>query len=252
MDPFEVRSMTEFFDQVVSWFADPGNWTGTRGLIPLTGAHLSLSVAAVVAAGILALPFAIYLGHVHRGGALAVSVVNVGRAIPTFGVIGVMFPLTLAFAPTQSPLGYWATLIALVLLAMPPMFINSYAGIRGVDPAQVEAARGMGMTDGEVLRRVELPMALPLVMAGVRSAAVAVVATATLSAWVGYNTLGTYVFVGFAQRDDVLVFVGGLVVAVLALVAEVGFGVVERWTDPMRRVRRVKTPSSEFRGTRPG
>jgi osmoprotectant transport system permease protein len=163
-----------------------------------------------------------------------------------------MFPLTLAFAPTQTPLGYWATLIALVFLAMPPMFINTYAGIRAVDPSQVEAARGMGMTESEVLRRVELPLALPLVMAGVRTAAVAVVATATLSAWVGYNTLGTYVFVGFAQRDDVLVFVGGLVVALLAVIAEVGLGAVERWTDPMRRVRRVNVPSSELRGTRPG
>jgi osmoprotectant transport system permease protein len=118
---------------------------------------------------------------------------------------------------------------------MPPMFINAYTGVSGVDVSQVEAARGMGMTEREVLRRVELPLAVPLVMAGVRTAAVAVVATATLSAWVGYNTLGTYIFVGFAQRDDVLVFVGGLLVASMALIAEVGLGFVERRSDPMRR-----------------
>jgi osmoprotectant transport system permease protein len=242
--------VTGFLDQVVAWFADPENWTGTRGLIPLTWAHLSLSMVALLAAGVIALPVAITLGHRHRGGGLAVSLVNVGRAVPTFGVIGVMFPLTLAFSLTQSPLGYWATLFALVLLAMPPMFINAYTGVSGVEVSQVEAARGMGMTEREVLRRVELPLAVPLVMAGVRTAAVAVVATATLSAWVGYNTLGTYIFVGFAQRDDVLVFVGGLLVAFMALIAEVGLGAVERRSDPMRR--RVVEPAAELPATTPG
>jgi osmoprotectant transport system permease protein len=242
--------MTEFLREVGAWFGDPANWTGTRGLIPLTLAHLSLSLIAVAVAGVMAVPFAVRLGHKRRGGDLAVSVVNLGRAVPTFGVIGVMFPLTLAFPPTQSPLGYWATLIGLVLLAMPPMFVNSFAGIRDVDPSQVEAARGMGMTDGEVLRRVELPMGLPLVMAGLRTATVAVVATATLSAWVGYNTLGAYIFVGFAQRDDVLVFVGGLMVALMAIVAEVGLGLLERRTDPMRG--RLKRSAAELSPSDPG
>lgn len=222
--------MSGFIGQVVNWFTDPSNWTGNRGLPTLLSAHLTLSALALAVAAALALPAAIYLGHIRRGGLLAVSVVNIGRALPTFGVIGVMFPITLAFTLTRSPLGYWATVIAMVVLAMPPMFVNAYTAIRGVDPAMVEAARGMGMTEGEVLRRVELPLGLPLVMAGIRSAAVAVVATVTLSAWVGYNTLGTYIFVGFAQRDDVLVFVGGLVVAVLSVLTEVGLGWLERRT----------------------
>ena len=229
--------MIEFLGEVAAWFADAENWTGARGLLPLTMAHVSLTLVAVSSAAVLALPGAIYLGHVSRGGFLAVSVVNIGRALPTFGVIGVLFPITLSFPVTQSPLGYWATLLAMVVLAMPPMFVNAHAGIRGVDRSHVEAARGMGMTERQVLSEVELPLALPLVMAGIRTAAVAVVATVTLSAWVGYNTLGAYIFVGFAQRDDVLVFVGGLVVALLAIITEVGLGWVERRADPLRRRR---------------
>ena len=200
---------------------------------------MSLAVAAV-----LALPFAIYLGHKKRGGVLAVSVVNIGRALPSFGVIGVLFPITLGFALTRSPLGYWATLIAMVVLAMPPMFVNAYTGIRDVDPPLVEAARGMGMTERQVLTRVELPLSLPLVMAGVRTAAVAVVATVTLSAWVGHGSLGTYIFVGFAQRNQVLVFVGGLAVAVLCVITELGLGGLERLTDPLRKRRRRAATSS--------
>jgi osmoprotectant transport system permease protein len=237
--------MIDFLGEVVDWFAEPANWTGNRGVLTLLQAHVVLSVIALAAAGVLALPLAVYLGHIRRGGLLAVSVVNIGRALPSFGVIGVMFPITLAIAVTRSPLGYWATLIAMVVLAMPPMFVNAYTAIREVDPALIEAARGMGLAERQVLGRVELPLGLPLIMAGVRSAAVAVVATATLGAWVGHGTLGTYIFVGFAQRDDVLVFVGGLIVALLAVITELGLGWLEKRTDPMRGRRpRRRRPQS--------
>jgi osmoprotectant transport system permease protein len=235
VEPEEGVGVIDFLGEVFDWFADPDNWTGNRGLLDLLWAHVSLSLTAIIGAAVLALPGAIWLGHIRRGGALAVSVVNIGRALPSFGVIGVMFPITLAFALTTSPLGYWATLIAMVLLAMPPMFVNAYIAIREVDPALVEAARGMGMSETQVLRRIELPLGLPLLMAGIRTAAVAVVATATLGAWVGYSTLGSYIFVGFAQGDDVLVFVGGFVVAVLAVITESGLGWVEKRSDPTRR-----------------
>jgi osmoprotectant transport system permease protein len=233
--------MIEFFDQVFDWFADPGNWSGPRGVVPLVRAHLWLALVSLTLAGVLALFPAVYLGHRRRGGRLTVSAVNLGRALPSFGVIGVMFPISLDLPFARSPLGYWATLVAMVVLAMPPMFVNAYTGVRGVDRSQVEAALGMGMTGREVLRRVELPLALPLIMAGIRTAAVAVVATVTLSAWVGYNTLGTLVFVGFAQSDEVLVFAGGLMVALLAIITEVGLAWVERRTDPMGR-RRLAAP----------
>jgi len=230
--------MIDFLREVGAWFADPANWTGNRGLPGLLSAHVGLTLASLAVSAVLALPAAVYLGHKRRGGALVVSVVNIGRAVPTFGVMGVIFPLTLAFSATARPLGYWATFVAMVLLAMPPMFVNAYTGVRDVDPALVEAAGGMGMTDRQVLTDVELPLALPLVMAGIRTAAVAVVATVTLSAWLGYGSLGTYVFVGFAQRDQVLVFVGGLAVAVLAVITELGLGGLERLVDPLRAIRR--------------
>lgn len=230
--------MIDFLREVAAWFADAENWTGNRGLPGLFSAHVGLTAVSLAVAGVLALPIAVYLGHNKRGGVFAVSVVNIGRALPTFGVIGVMFPITLGFALTRTPLGYWATFIAMVVLAMPPMFVNAFTGIRDIDPALVEAARGMGMTERQVLTQVELPLGMPLVMAGIRTAAVAVVATVTLSAWVGYGSLGTYIFVGFAQRDQVLVFAGGLVVAVLAVLTEVVLGAVERRADPLRRGRR--------------
>lgn len=230
--------MIEFFREVADWFADPTHWTGNRGLPNLLAAHIGLTVVSLAAAAILALPLAVYLGHKRRGGALAVSMVNIGRALPSFGVMGVVFPITLAFSVTATPLGYWATFVAMVLLAMPPMFVNAYTGIRDVDASLVEAARGMGLTERQVLTAVELPLALPLVMAGIRTAAVAVVATVTLSAWLGYGSLGTYVFIGFAQRDQVTVFVGGLTVAVLAVITELGLGGLERLVDPLRVIRR--------------
>ncbi len=241
----EGGGVIDFLREVVAWFADPANWTGNRGLPGLLSAHVGLTVVSLAVAGVLALPIAVYLGHQKRGGVFAVSVVNVGRALPTFGVIGVMFPITLGFALTRTPLGYWATFIAMVVLAMPPMFVNAFTGIRDIDPALVEAARGMGMTEGQVLTQVELPLGIPLIMAGIRTAAVAVVATVTLSAWVGYGSLGTYIFVGFAQRDQVLVFAGGLVVAVLAVLTEAGLGAVERLVDPLRRGRRRLRAASQ-------
>jgi osmoprotectant transport system permease protein len=227
--------MSEFFSEVGAWLADPANWSGSRGIPTLLRAHLNLTLLSLLIAFALALPLAVYLGHVRRGGSFAVSAVNIGRALPSFGVIGVMFPITLSIALISSPLGFWATLVAMVVLAMPPAFMNAFTGVRDIDPMVVEAGRGMGMTGSQVLARVEVPLAVPLIMAGVRTAAVAVVATATLSAWVGYSSLGTLIFVGFAQRDYVQVFVGGLMVALLAIATEAALALVERSTGRRRR-----------------
>ena len=225
----------DFLGDVIAFLADPNNWTGTRGILNRTWQHVSISTVGVIIACLLALPPAVYLGHTRRGGFVAVSAVNIGRAVPSFGVVGVMFPITLSIAFLASPIGYWATLIALVLLAMPPMFVNAYVGVREVDPALVEAALGMGMTGREVLSKVEMPLSIPLIMAGVRTAAVAVIATATLGAVVGYGGLGRYIIDGFAQGNDVLIFVGGLLVALLAVATELGLGWVEKRSDPTQR-----------------
>jgi osmoprotectant transport system permease protein len=230
--------MIGFLRQVLDYLTTAEHWYGSRGLFQRIWEHVTISLIGIAIAAVIALPIALYLGHVRRGGFAAISVANVGRAVPSFGFVGVLFPITLAFAITASPLGFWATLFAMVLLAIPPMFVNAYTAVTEVDPAFVEAARGMGMTEWGVLRSVEVPLGLPVIMAGVRTAAVAVVATATLGAVVGYGGLGRYIIDGFAQGNDVLIFVGGMLVALLAILTELAFAWIERMTDPMRRVRR--------------
>ena len=234
--PAEGQLVIEFIGEVIQWFLDPDNWTGTRGLLNRTWQHISISVLSMWVASMIALPPAIYLGHIRRGGVLAVSAVNVGRALPSFGIVGVMFPITLAFTLTATPLGFWATFIALVLLAMPPIFVNAYTAVREVDPAIVEASRGMGMNERQVLWRSEIPLGMPLIMAGIRTATVAVIATATLGAVVGWGGLGRDIIDGFAQGNDVILVVGGLMVALLAIVAELGLGWAERRTDPTKTI----------------
>jgi osmoprotectant transport system permease protein len=231
----EGHAVIDFLGDVFAYLADPANWSGSRGLGARLWQHIAISLLSLAFAAIVALPPAVILGHRRAGGFLAVSAVNLGRAIPSFGIVGVMFPITLSIAILASPIGYWATFIALVLLAMPPMFVNTYTGVSGIDDDLLEAARGMGMTERDVLVHVEVPLSMPLTMAGIRTAAVAVIATATLGAVVGFGGLGRPIIDGFAQGNDVLVFVGGLLVAVLAIAAELGLGWVEGRTDPSRR-----------------
>ena len=173
---------------------------------------------------------------------LAVSAVNIGRAVPSFGIVGLAFPITLALG--LSPLGFWATLVALVALALPPMFVNAYTGIRNTEPALVEAARGMGMTERQVLTGVELPLAAPVVMAGVRTAAVEVIATATLGAVVGFGGLGRFIIDGFAQRKYEEVFIGGVAVALLAIFTESTLGWAQRRLDHSHPARRRRRPDA--------
>ena len=148
----------DFLADVVAFFGDRANWRGGNGLTQLVVEHLAVSAAAMVIAMTLALPLGLVLGHTGRGGLVAVNVSNIGRALPSFAVLVIALQL--------SSIGVTPTLVALVLLAVPPMVTNSFVGVRGVDPDMVEAARAMGMTGRQVFTGVELPSALPLVMAG--------------------------------------------------------------------------------------
>jgi osmoprotectant transport system permease protein len=190
---------------------------------------MRLSVTAVVAAAFVAIPPALALGHGRRGGLAAQSIVNIGRAVPSFAILVLLFPLSLQYG---FGLGFWPTFGALFLLAIPPMFTNTYAGVRGVDPSIVEASRGMGMRPRQVLLRVESPIARPLILTGIRIAAVQVVATATLGAFVGFNGLGSYINEGFRQQDDGKLLTGAVCVAVLAILTELVFSLVERRATP--------------------
>src|SRR5439155_428565 len=197
--------------------------------------------SATLTAAAVALPLGIGLGHVGRGGVLAANLSNIGRAIPSFGLLVITFQLL--------GINVWPTFTVLVALAIPPMVTNSYAGIRGVDPEMVDAARGMGMTGRETLMQVELPVAMPLVMAGVRTATVQVIATAALGAVVAWGGLGRYVVDGIAAQDNVKVFSGALLVAFLSFGTEVGLAAVQRLVTPKPlRVARSSAKNEAFAG----
>ena len=169
-------------------------------------------------------PSACVTGHTGRGGLIATNVSNLGRAIPSLTFLGVAFFI---FGIGNKP-----ALVALVALAVAPMVTNTYTAIRGVDPEVRESAMGMGLTGFQVLRRVEVPMGLPLIMAGIRTSGVQVVATATLAAYVGGGGLGRFIRSGLATRDFVELFAGALLVALLSLATEVALGAVQRAVVP--------------------
>jgi osmoprotectant transport system permease protein len=225
--------MPEILRQMWDYLSSDAAWSGNRGLPALIWAHVKLSALAVVVAAVVAIPPAVALGHIRRGGLLAVSIVNVGRALPTFAIIVLILPFSLRYG---FGLGFWPTLVALVLLAVPPIFTNSYTGVRDVPPDAVEAARGMGMRAGELVRKVEVPVAWPLIITGLRVSAVQVVATATLGALVGYRNLGTPIITGFAQRSQRgVLLAAAITVILLALLTDAVFALAERRLVPWRR-----------------
>lgn len=217
-------------------FTDAFKFIGENaGLLwELTLDHLALTFAAVAIAMLIALPLGIWLGHLHRGSFAAINISNVGRALPSLALISI----GVAFLG----IGFLNVMVALVVLAVPPMLTNAYVAVDGVDPDAVEAAQGMGMTPTEVLLRVELPLALPLIFAGVRTAVVFVIATATLASVAGAHSLGD-VIVDQATYRLPGVLGAAICVAALALVAELLLAGIQRAVTPrgLRVQRRVPT-----------
>jgi osmoprotectant transport system permease protein len=201
------------FQDALVYLNDPFNWTRPDGILDLLGVHLAISAIAVLAAFALAFPLGVALGTSGRGGGAVIVISNVSRAMPTLAL------LTL-FAVSAIGFGNKATTIALAVFAFPPILTNTFVGFRGVDPDVREAARAMGLSRGQVIGRVDLPLALPLVMTGLRTAAVQVVATAGLAALVGGGGLGRIVNLGFGQQDYGLIIAGAILIAALALLTE--------------------------------
>ncbi len=210
---------------VARWFADPEHWQGPHGIPVRILEHLELSGLAVAVALVIAAPIALYLGHTGRGGFIAINVANIGRALPSLALLA--FGLVIAIALGLG-LGFWPTIFALVPLAIPPIMTNVYVAVREVDPDIVDAARGMGLSEGQILRTIEIPLGLPLILAGIRTAAVNVVATATLGALVAGGALGRFIVDGLALREFDQLFAGALLVALLAIVTEITFSALER------------------------
>lgn len=215
----------EFASAVLAWLVDPAHWQGSDGIPTRIAEHLLLSGAALIACLVIALPIGVALGHVGRGGFWVINLANVGRALPSLAVLALALPIAFAL---RLGLGFWPTLLALVPLGIPPILTNSYLGVREVDTGVVEAARGQGMREWQVLWTAELPLAAPLILAGIRNTAVAIVATATLGALAAGGGLGRYIVDGLARQDYERLFVGALLVALLAIATEVSFGLVER------------------------
>ncbi len=196
---------------VLAWLTDPANWTGPDGVPARTLEHLVIAALAMALGLIVAVPVGVWLGHTRRASFLTTSIGNLGRAIPTLALL-----VILASIP-QIGVGDLAAVLALALFSIPPMLTSSYVGVRDVDPGARDAATGMGMTGGQLLWRVELPLAAPSILSGVRTSLVQVVATVSLAALVGSGGLGRYVVDGFARQDETLVLVGALLVSALAL-----------------------------------
>lgn len=206
-------------NEVIAWLTDPAQWSGPDGIPVRTLQHLWYSLLATVIAGAIALPIGIFIGHTGRGAVFAINLTNLGRAIPSLGIIILVFTLV--------GFGIVPVLVALIALAVPPIVTNSYIGVRSVDRDVRDAAEGMGMRGRQVLWEVELPVAMPLIMAGIRTSAVQVVATATLAAFVGLGGLGRYLIDGLSQRDLAQVVGGAILVAVLSLLTELVLGRVQ-------------------------
>jgi osmoprotectant transport system permease protein len=214
-------------EETVAWLLDPGHWGGADGIPLRLGEHLAVSLSALLLTVAIALPVGLFVGHTRRGATLAVNLANLGRALPTLAVITIVLPLTTAIDP-QLGFKFYPTMIALVVLGIPPILVNTYVGVSGVDPDLVESGRGMGLTERQVLGRVEIPVAIPVLAGGIRSAAVQIVATATLGAIFGGGGLGRYLVEGIAQNDNGKIFGGVTLVAILCLLTEAVFALIQR------------------------
>ena len=206
-----------------------GSEIGGSQLLGLLWDHLTLSAVALAVGILVAVPLGVWLGHTRRGTFLAVGVANIGRAVPSIALIAIFF----AFLGT----GFVNIALALALLAIPPILANTYVGVRQVEPDAVDAARGMGMTGAQVVRRVELPLALPLVFGGIRTSAVNVVATATIAPLAGVSSLGDPI-IAFGVYGEAGRLGASIVVAAVAVATELSFGLVQRLADPMPSRRR--------------
>ena len=228
-------ALMELFADTWRYLIEADSWTGSGGLVARLAEQLLLTVTALVAAILLGLPLALWLGHLGRGGFLAVNISNVGRAVPTFALLALLVAADWPGSGDFGPYGRagLATLIALVLFALPPLITNGYVGMREVPSDVQEAADGMGMSSVQRFWRVELPLALPVIASGVRLALVQVWATATIAALVAGPGLGRIITEGFARNDYAQGMAGALVVAVVALALELAAAALQRSVDPL-------------------
>ncbi|GAA3517261.1 ABC transporter permease [Aeromicrobium panaciterrae] len=206
--------------ETVDWLTDGDNWSGDAGIPHRVVEHLGYTALTVAIAAAIAIPLGLYIGHTGRLRGLAIAVSGALRALPTLGVLTSILLIT--------GIGLKPSIIALVLLALPPLLAGAYSGLEAVDRSTIDAARAIGMTETQILTKVEVPLALPLIVGGIRSATLQVVATATIAAYVGLGGLGRYLIDGLALSDYPRMAGGSVVVIVLALVLDAVFVALQR------------------------
>ena len=215
--------------EAIAWFTDPANWQGETGIRFRLLEHLAISGVSILVATLIALPIGLWIGHTGRGATVAINVANIGRAVPSYAVIVIILPFSLQLFPEYG-LDLIPTFVAMVLLAIPPILVNAYAGLREVDRDLVESARGMGMRERQILSQVEVPLASPVMMGGFRTAVLNVIATATIGAVVGFGGLGRFILDGRAQGiAGIGELIGGaILVAALAIGVDLLLSVIQR------------------------
>lgn len=225
---------------VVGWFLDPAHWAGADGIPQRVLEHLGISGASVLVAMAIGLPIGLWIGHTGRGAAAAINVANIGRAIPSYALMGMILPISLGISPDY---GLWAIplFVAMTALAIPPILVNAYAGVRDVDRELIEAARGMGLREGQILAGVEIPLAIPVILGGIRTASLQVIATVTIGAFFGGPALGDYIYYGLLNQDPARLTAGAILVAVLAVGVDLVLAGAQRLLTP-RPLRRTAEP----------
>lgn len=204
----------------LDFLLDGANWSGSDGFPQRILEHLGYSGLTLAIALVVALPLGLYIGHTGRGALLAINLGNAGRALPTLGVL--MLVLVIA------GVGLKPVIVALVVLAIPPLLTSTYAGLRAVDRSVIDAARGVGLREWQIVLQVEVPNALPVMIGGLRSAVLQVVSTATIAAYVGQGGLGRYLFDGLALADYPRIVAGAVVLAVLAVIIDLALALLQR------------------------
>jgi len=233
---------------MIAFLTDPANWQDQAGIPNRLVEHLTISLLAVAFSSAIALPLGFYIGHTGKLQLLGINLANIGRAVPSYAVMVMLMPVMLALAPVlgydpQIGLRFLPIFLAMLFLAVPPILVATYAGIQEVDRDLTESSRGMGLTERQILGRVELPLASPVIVGGFRVALLQVIATATIGAYLAGGGLGRYIVDGIALRDNGMLYAGVLLVAGLAIGTDVLLSWLQRRLTP--RGVRIATESAE-------
>jgi osmoprotectant transport system permease protein len=224
---------------ILGFFSDAANWEGPRGIPWRMVEHVLLSGLAILIATGIGLPVGLYIGHTGRGASLAINLANIGRAVPSYAILVMVLPVALALAPVigyppSLGLNFLPIIVAMTLLAIPPILVNSYAGLRSVDRDLIEAGRGMGLRESEILRRIEVPLASPIIIGGIRTATLQVIATLTIGAILSGGGLGRFIFDGLNQglAGRASIYAGAILVTLLAVGVDLVLALVQRMLIP--------------------